>query len=88
MQYAVYADLPRLLTSMERSSVAEALDLTVPDSGCVGLQNGPGDEVYFCVEAISEEEAHAQAARYMDAVLSQSDLRVEYTLTLQRMGRG
>ena len=62
MRYAVYADLSRPLTGRERSAVCEALDATVLDSGCVGRQKGPNDEVYFCVDAISEEDAKAQAS--------------------------
>jgi hypothetical protein len=88
MRYAVFADLSRRLTDTERLSLADALDSSVPDGGCVGPQRDLGDEVYFCVEAISEEEARSQAARYMDIVLSETGLDAEYTLTLQRSNRG
>jgi hypothetical protein len=80
MLYAVYADLPRRLTSAERSAVADALDENVPGSGCVGLQKGPNDEVCFRVEATSDEEAGAQAARYISVVLCRARLADAYTL--------
>jgi hypothetical protein len=83
MLYAVYADLPRPLTKLEQSAVFEALEANVPDSGCVGRDTRPNDEVYFCVEALSEEEATAQARHYMDIVLQRAELEVEYAISLQ-----
>ena len=85
MRYAVYADLSRQLTSQERSSLFESLEASVPGSGCVGLQKGPNDEVYFSLEALSETAANAQAEHYMGIILHQAALDIEYTLTLQRM---
>lgn len=83
MRYAVFADLSRPLTGQEQSAVFEALEASVPDSGCVGRDTGPNDEVYFCVEAFSEEDASAQAAGYMSIVLARAGLDVEYTIALQ-----
>lgn len=83
MRYAVYADLPRPLTTLEQSAVFEGLEAYVPDSGCVGRDKRPNDEVYFCVEAPSEEEATAQARRYMGIVLQRAGLEVEYAISLQ-----
>lgn len=85
MRYAVFADLPRPLTKEEQSAVVEALELNVPESGCVGRDKSPNDEVYFCVEAPSEVDATAQAARYMTAVLQTAGLDIEYTVELQPM---
>lgn len=83
MQFAVYVDLTRELTIEERSAIGEALDATVSEGGCVGLQNGPNDEVYFAVEAATEKEAAEQAKRYMDILLQAAAIDVEYELTLQ-----
>lgn len=85
MRYGVYADLSRRLTEQERSVLFEALEASVPDSGCVGLQNGPSDEVYFSLEALSEAAASEQAQRYLSMMFQRVALSVEYALTLQRM---
>jgi hypothetical protein len=87
MQYAVFADLSCDLTAQERSAVSEALDSMVPNSGCVGRQKGPNDEVYFSIEAHTEQDARERAARYMNIVLRSAGLNAEYTLTLQAMER-
>ena len=87
MQYAVYADLSRRLTEQERSSLFEALDANVLGSGCVGLQKGPNDEVYFALEALNEAAASAQAVHGMKLILQKAAFDVEYALTLQRMDR-
>ncbi len=47
MNWSVYADLKRSLTEMERRRIADVLDEVVADGGCVGLQKGMFDEVYF-----------------------------------------
>ena len=84
MEYAVYADLPRPLTKQERAAVFEALDETVPGSGCVGLHRGSKkEEVYFSLMAPSEPAAIAQADRYMREILHKATLEIEYTLGLQ-----
>lgn len=85
VEYAVYADLARPLTPEERSSVFEALDANVPGSGCVGPHKSGNDEVYFAVEACSEEEASALAARHMNLVLREAGLNTDYAVTVQRM---
>ncbi len=87
MEYAVYADLSRPLTEQERSTIFAALDAIVPDSGCVGLQKGPNDEVYFTVDALSLEEAKAQATQYMNQILNKVELDIGYTLELQKLYR-
>jgi hypothetical protein len=81
MEYAVYADLSRPLTVEERSSLFEALDSIVPNSGFVGRDRAPNDEVYFCIEADNEDEAIAQAAQYMSKMLEKAALDVTYKLT-------
>jgi hypothetical protein len=83
MRYAVFADLPRPLTKQEQSAVFEALEQNVPDSGCVGRDKRPNDEVYFCVEAPCEEDATALARRYMGIVLQRARLDLEYAIFLQ-----
>jgi len=88
MEYSVYADLSRPLMGEERSAVAEALDASVPESGCVGIQSGSNDEMYFCVEAGSDAEAEAQAVRYAEIVFREAGLDMEYTLTLQTTRSG
>jgi hypothetical protein len=83
MRYAVFADMSRPLTGQEQSLVFEALEASVPGSGCVGRDKRPDDEVYFCVEALDERDARAQARDYMSIVLKRAGLNVEYTLSLQ-----
>jgi hypothetical protein len=83
MRYDVYVDLPYELTRQQRSTVFEALDATVPGSGCVGRQTGSNDEVYFSIEARTEEEARERAERYMSTILGKAGLHVEYAITLQ-----
>jgi hypothetical protein len=88
MRYQVYADLSRRLTEEERSAVFEALEINVPDSGCVGPQNREEDEVYFSVEAPSDDKASALAAHYMNIVISHAGLDVQYMLALQTIDGG
>ncbi len=88
MRYHVYVDLSRRLTEQERSAVFEALERHVPDSGCVGPQNAPEDEVYFSVQASSDEEASAVAARYISIVLTHAGLDTHYTISLQTTDGG
>jgi hypothetical protein len=83
MKYAIYADFSRPLMTAERSAVSEALDANVPGSGCVGCQTGPNDEVYFSIEAPSDEEAIARAAHHMSIVVHVVGLDADYTLTVQ-----
>ena len=47
MIYRVDADMSRTRSTYKRNIFAEALDSIVPNSGCVGLQGGPHDEVFF-----------------------------------------
>ena len=88
MRYAVYADLSRRLTDKERLAVANALETNVPDGGCVGPQNREEDEVYFSVEAPSDDEASALAAHYMNTVISHAGVEVKYMLALQTIDGG
>ena len=87
-RYSVYADLSRRLTKQERLAIFEALETSVPDSGCVGPQKRAEDEVYFVVEAPSDEEASALAAQYMNTVIKQAGVDAQYTLTLQTIDGG
>ena len=83
MNFSIYADLPRPLTSTEREAVFAAIDEIIPGSGCVGRQKGPTDEVYFCVDAPDEAAAREQARRYVDTVLTRAGLPAEYELHCQ-----
>jgi hypothetical protein len=87
-RYDVYADLSRRLTDQERLAIFEALERSVPDSGCVGPQKGSEDEVYFVIEAPSDVEASALAAHYMNSVLKHAGVETEYTITLQTIDGG
>jgi hypothetical protein len=88
MTYSVYADLCRRLTAEERSTLFEALDALVPGSGCIGPQRLPNDEVYFTVEAASEDDARRQAQDYMVAMLKSATLDVDYTIECSRHSGG
>jgi hypothetical protein len=82
--WSIYADLSRPLTHEERAAVGSALDDVVPSGGCVGLQNGPNDEVYFVVEAPSAIDARTAASRYVDVILDRARLAdVGYEIHLQ-----
>ena len=84
MTFNVYVDLPRELTAIERTRMGEALNSCIPDGGCVGLQSGPNDEVYFAVNAKSHDDAHRMAENYMLALLETSRLSMEFTIELRR----
>jgi hypothetical protein len=84
-EYGVFADLNRPLVKHERDAIFEALEANVPNSGYVGLQKGPNDEVYFAVDAPSAVEADAQAKRYMEIVLREAKVAVEYAIQLQKL---
>jgi hypothetical protein len=84
--YSVYADLSRPLTDQEQWAVFEALEASVPGSGCVGRQKQLNDEVYFCIEANSDEAARLQAASHADTVLKLAGLDVTYALELVPSG--
>jgi argininosuccinate synthase len=86
VEYSVYADLPRPLTADERLAVGKSLDANVPGSGCVGPQKGPNDEIYFSVEAHSDEDATAKATRYLKLVALEAGLNSTYTIEVQRRG--
>lgn len=59
------------------------LQAVVPDGGCVGPQKGVVEEVYFCLDAGSREEAGAKAARLLDVILEKSGVQARYELQLQ-----
>ena len=84
MRFNVYADLSRELSTVERCSVADALDKYIPDGGCVGRQGGPNDEVYVTVEAKSDEDARIRDSDYMRTVIKECGLGIEFTIELQR----
>lgn len=87
MEFAVYADLSRQLTEQERSNLFGLVDIIVPGSGCVGLQKGLNDEVYFTLTAPSEAAAAAQAENLLKSTLQKSRLDVQYGLKLQKLNR-
>jgi len=88
VRHFVYADLSRRLTDEERLAVFEALETSVPDSGCVGPQKSEEDEVYFTVDAASDDEASALATHYINTVITLAGLDAQYTLTLQTIDGG
>jgi hypothetical protein len=83
MKWSIYVDLARPLTVDERSAVFAALQELVPDAGCVGLQNGPSDEVYFRVDAPSAIEARNAASAYVEALLNRAQLSIEFEIHVQ-----
>lgn len=83
MRFSVYADLSRPLTSDEQSLVFAALDVLVPDSGCIGPSRSGDYEVFFTVDAATREAAQKEAAGYLDAILHRAGVTVSYLLTLQ-----
>ncbi|MCP3138601.1 hypothetical protein [Pyxidicoccus xibeiensis] len=85
MHWSIYADLSRGLSPEERSAIAAALDAVVPSGGCVGLQNGSVEEVYFTLEAGSEAEARAEAHRHVEVVLRNADVKAEYSIQVEPM---
>ena len=88
MHWSIYADLSRGLSAEERSAIAAALNEVVPSGGCVGLQTGGVEEVYFTVEADTEAEARAQAHRDVEVVLRNASVKAEYRVSLQPFRQG
>jgi hypothetical protein len=87
MQFAIYADLLRLLSSEERSAIFEALEANVPGSGCVGLlaNSSQTDEMYFVVEALSEVGAMAKATHYASIVLSEAGFNEKHKIFVNKI---
>jgi hypothetical protein len=84
VQYAVFAAISRRLTEAERRTIFEALDANVPGSGHIGHEKKSApDEVYFVIEASSEEIAKLQADAYMKLILQVAKSDVQYAITLQ-----
>ncbi len=55
MRFAVFADLLRPLTSDEKAALFAAVDKLIPNSGCVGPNRSGDFEVYFTVDAPTQE---------------------------------
>lgn len=86
IQFAVFAEISRRLTEAERRAIFEALDAHVPSSGHVGHHKSSArDEVYFAVEASSEDIAKVQAEAYMKLILQVAKSDVQYAILLQKM---
>jgi hypothetical protein len=83
MKWSIYVDLARLLTEVERSAVSAALEELVPDGGCVGIQKGPNDEVYFGIDVPSVIEARSEASRQVEAILKRAGLAIEFGIEVQ-----
>ena len=88
MNYSVFGGLSRPLSNEERSAIFDALETCVPDGGCVGPRSTPEDEVWFEVDAPSDEEASALAEHYMNIVITRSEVDVQYDITLQTTDGG
>jgi hypothetical protein len=82
--WSVSADVSRLLTEAERTAIADALDDIVEGGGCVGLQKGTTDEIYFVVDLASEEAARAEAIRCVDLALRKANVSISYVMNLRR----
>lgn len=83
MRFNVFADLSRPLTLEEQTALFAAVDKLIPDSGCVGPNRSGDFEVYFTVDAPTQDAAQSEAQRYMSAVLACSNVSITYVLTLQ-----
>lgn len=82
MEWNVYADLARPLTSEEQGRIFAALDAIHEDSGCVGPNRSGIYEVFFTVTAATEAEARVAAAGIMAAVLERAQVSVTFVLEL------
>jgi hypothetical protein len=87
MRWAIFADLSRELSDVERGAVFAAVDEIVPGSGCVGPNRCGDEEVYFAVEAADAEAARVAAAALMDRVIAAAGVTVTYEITVQADSR-
>lgn len=78
--YTMYVDFARPLSNQERLKIFDALEVIVPNGGCVGAFNGTVDEVCFCVNAVSETEAKAITNQYMCHMLACAKLSVGFSI--------
>lgn len=86
MEYAVYAGLPRRLSNQEQACLFEALDTIVPGSGCIGPRASQEQiEMYFEVDATTEEDARQQAEQYMNRILQEAGLEMEFALEIRQI---
>jgi hypothetical protein len=83
MLWHIFADLDRRLTIAERHALFAALDVIVPDSGCVGANRSGDEESYFTVEAPTPEAARLAAVALLERTIAAAGLHVAYTLTAQ-----
>ncbi len=83
MRFAVFADLLQSITSKEQAALFATMDRLIPDSGCIGPNRSGNFEVYFTVEAPTQEAARGQAETYMSALIARAGVSVAYELTLQ-----
>ncbi len=83
MRFAVFADLLRPITSDEQAALFAAVDKLIPDSGCLGPNRSGDFEMYFRVDAPTQEAARSEAECYMNAVLECANVYIAYALTLQ-----
>jgi len=83
VRFAIFADLLRPITAEEQAALFAAVDKLIPDSGCVGPNRSGDFEVYFTVDAPTQEAARNAAEGYMSAVLVSTSMSLAYVLTLQ-----
>lgn len=79
MLYLIYADLSRLLTNIERTELLVVLDALIDNSGCIGPQRFPSDEIYFTLEASTETEARTSASILLNSMLSKANIEAEFS---------
>ncbi|ADG69003.1 hypothetical protein Plim_3189 [Planctopirus limnophila DSM 3776] len=85
MEYAVYADSPRRLSVQEQAGLSEALEAIVPSGGCIGPRGSQQqEEVYFTVDAATEEEAKQQAGQFMNRILQEAGLEIAFVLEISQ----
>jgi hypothetical protein len=79
----VFVDLACHLTDAQRCELLEAVDAIVPDSACVGPNRSALDEVYFTVEADSEQAARSRAKELIARAVAHAAITAQVGITLQ-----
>jgi hypothetical protein len=84
--WAVYVDLPRLLSLDEAFNAQDALDTLVADGGCTSPRKPTytTTEIYFTVEAEGASAAQAEGERLARAVLERAGLAPDFAVVVQR----
>jgi hypothetical protein len=83
VHFAVFADLLRLVTAGEQIALFADMESLIPDSGCIGPNRSGDFEVYFMVDAPTQEVALAESENYMSEITTCAGVSLAYVLTLQ-----